>query len=227
MAGSPTSWIRTCRLPRRPAHSRRSAPDGSAVLYTAGGRLHCRALNELDAYPIRGTDGAPLAPFFSHMGRRSATGTHRPVSSPDCDGGGTPVSLTRATALYDANWEGDGTIVYGQQDGIWRVSANGGERQQIVRIEANELLYEPRMLPDGRRVLVSLVKRDGMVGRADETRPQCRFNRQAVSEIGNNRKANEKIGQSKPFTHRLITHGARARGLTARTEAYPPNQIRG
>jgi hypothetical protein len=83
---------------------------------------------------------------------------------PDCVGGGTPVSLTRATALYGANWERDGTIVYGQQDGIWRVSANGGERQQIVRIEANELVYGPRMLPDGRRVLFSLVKRDGMVG---------------------------------------------------------------
>lgn len=78
--------------------------------------------------------------------------------------GGTPVSLTRATALYGANWERDGTIVYGQQDGIWRVSANGGEPQQIVRIEANELVYGPRMLPDGRRVLFSLVKRDGMVG---------------------------------------------------------------
>lgn len=45
------------------------APDGSAVVYTAGGRLYRRALNQLDTYPIRGTDGAPLAPFFSPDGQ--------------------------------------------------------------------------------------------------------------------------------------------------------------
>ena len=93
-----------------------------------------RALNELDAYPIRGTDGAPSAPFFSPDGQTlgywdAAAGELRRIAV----GGGTPVSLTRATALYGANWESDGTIVYGQQDGIWRVSANGGERQQICK----------------------------------------------------------------------------------------------
>ena len=141
------------------------APDGSAVVYTAGGRLYRRALNELDAYPIRGTNGAPSAPFYSPDGQTlgywdAAAGELRRIAV----GGGTPVSLTRASALYGAHWERDGTIVYGQQDGIWRVSANGGEPQQIVRIEANELVYGPRMLPDDRRVLFSLVKRDGMIG---------------------------------------------------------------
>jgi eukaryotic-like serine/threonine-protein kinase len=141
------------------------APDGSAVVYTVGNRLYRRALNQLDAYPIRGTDGRPSAPFFSPDGQTlgywdRAAGELRRIAV----GGGTPVSLTPATALYGANWERDGTIVYGQHDGIWRVSANGGERQQLVRIEANEFVYGPRMLPDGRRVLFSLVKRDGMVG---------------------------------------------------------------
>ena len=40
--------------------------------------------------------------------------------------------------------------------------------------------------------------------RSDQTRAQCRVNRQAVSEIGNDRKTTEKIGKSKPFTHRSI-----------------------
>jgi eukaryotic-like serine/threonine-protein kinase len=143
------------------------APDGSAVVYTAGGRLYRRAFNELEAHPIRGTDGAPSAPFFSPDGQMlgywdAAAGELRRIAV----GGGTPVTVTRATALYGANWEGDGTIVHGQQDGIWRVSANGGGRQQIVRIAANELVYGPRMLPDGRRILFSLIKRDEMLGQA-------------------------------------------------------------
>ena len=37
--------------------------------------------------------------------------------------------------------------------------------------------------------------------RSDETRPQCRFDRQAVSEIGNNRKTAEKIRKPELFTH--------------------------
>jgi hypothetical protein len=39
---------------------------------------------------------------------------------------------------------------------------------------------------------------------ANQTRAQCRFDRQAVCEIGNNRKTTEEIGKSKPFTHRSI-----------------------
>ena len=57
-------------------------------------------------------------------------------------------------------------------------------------------------------------------GRADETRPQCRFDGQAVSEIGNNRKTTEKIGKSKPFTHRLINSWHSSRVLAARMAAY-------
>ena len=74
--------------------------------------------------------------------------------------------MTRATILYRANWETDGTIVYGQQDGIWRVQANGGTPEHIVRIDANELVYGPRMLPGRTAVLFSLVTRGSMVGQA-------------------------------------------------------------
>ena len=141
------------------------APDGSTVVYTAGGRLYRRALNELDASPIRGTDGAPSAPFFSPDGQTlgywdAAAGELRRIAV----GGGTPVSLTRAAALYGAHWERDGTIVYGQQDGIWRVSANGGTPERIVRVDESELVYGPRMLPDGNAVMFSLAARADLVG---------------------------------------------------------------
>jgi eukaryotic-like serine/threonine-protein kinase len=141
------------------------APDGSSLVYAAGGRLYHRTLNELDAYPIRGTDGAPSGPFFSPDGQTlgywdAAAGELRRIAV----GGGTPVSVTRATALYGANWESDGTIVYGQQDGIWRVSGNGGAPERIVQIDPGELVHGPRMLPGGTAVMFSLTSRAELVG---------------------------------------------------------------
>lgn len=68
----------------------------------------------LDAVPIRGTKGAPSAPFFSPdeqtVGYWDETaGELRRITVT----GGTPVSVTRATALSGANWEADDTVLYG------------------------------------------------------------------------------------------------------------------
>jgi serine/threonine-protein kinase len=74
--------------------------------------------------------------------------------------------LTRATAPYGASWETGDTILYGQADGIWRVSARGGAPEQLVRIETTELVYGPRLLPDGRHLIFSIVTRASMVGQS-------------------------------------------------------------
>jgi serine/threonine protein kinase/Tol biopolymer transport system component len=141
------------------------APDGSSLVYAATDALYRRALSEPEAVPIRGTEGAPRAPFFSPDGLSvgywdSAASELRRIAV----AGGTPVSLTRATTPYGASWESDDTILYGQADGIWRLSAEGGAPEQIVRIEATELLYGPRLLPDGRSVMFSVVTRSSMIG---------------------------------------------------------------
>jgi eukaryotic-like serine/threonine-protein kinase len=143
------------------------APDGSALVYAAAGRLYRRTMDGLDAVPIRGTDGAPWAPFVSPDGQAvgywdaAAQELRRiPLS------GGTVVTLSRATGLYGASWEADGTILYGQVDGIWRVSANGGTPAHLVPIEAGELVYGPRLLPDGRSVMFSLLTIASMTGQA-------------------------------------------------------------
>jgi serine/threonine-protein kinase len=141
------------------------APDGSSLVYASINALYRRALSERDAVPIRGTEGSPRVPFFSPDGLSlgywdSAAGELRRIALD----GGTPVSLTRATAPYGASWETEDTILYGQANGIWRVSAKGGAPEQLVRIDTTELAYGPRLLPDGRSLIFSIVTRESMIG---------------------------------------------------------------
>jgi serine/threonine-protein kinase len=143
------------------------APDASSLVYVANNQLHRRSVRELDAIPIRGTEGSPSAPFFSPDGQGVgywdyAAGELRRIAI----AGGTPVALAPVTALYGAKWEADGTIVYGKEDGIWRVMVNGGAPERIVQTAKGELAYGPRMLPDGRRVLFSLVREASMTGQS-------------------------------------------------------------
>ena len=80
-ADSPTSSIRTSRLPTRPGHSRRSRPTDSR-LYTP------RAVDCIAAHStswmrtlFAGLTVRLRRPSSRPMGRRSATGTQRPASS--------------------------------------------------------------------------------------------------------------------------------------------------
>ncbi len=77
--------------------------------------------------------------------------------------GGTPITLTDvATSFaYGLSWEPDGTLLYGQVDGIWRVSQNGGVPVQLVKTEAPEQLYGPRLLPGGQWLLFTITKATG------------------------------------------------------------------
>jgi len=143
------------------------APDGSSIVYAATDRLYCRALSEAEALPIRGTEGSPRVPFFSPDGPSvgywdSAASELRRIAI----AGGTPVPLTRASPLYGASWSRDDTILYGQEDGIWRLPASGGTAEHLVRIEPTELVYGPRLLPDGQHLMFSLVTRASMIGQA-------------------------------------------------------------
>jgi eukaryotic-like serine/threonine-protein kinase len=143
------------------------APDGSSIVYASTNVLYRRSLSEQEAVPIRGTEGSPRVPFFSPDGLsvgywNSRTGELCRIGLD----GGTPVSLTRATAPYGASWEAEDTILYGQADGIWRVSAQGGTPEQLVRIDTSELAYGPRLLPDGRSLIFSIVTRESMVGQS-------------------------------------------------------------
>ena len=113
------------------------SPDGTHIVYVANARLYLRAMDQLEAVPIRGTEGtgnmAGRSPFFSPDGQWIGfwqDGQLKKVSIT----GGSPVVLCAAQNPWGASWATDNTILYGQgADGIWRVSGNGGKPENVVR----------------------------------------------------------------------------------------------
>jgi len=132
------------------------APTGQAFVYNTGGGLYLRRLDTLEARVIPGTEPALANPVFSPDGQSVAFylngGLRRlPVA------GGTPVTLTPvADNTWGISWEPDGTLLYGQPDGIWQVSENGGEPRLLIATEEGEQASSPQRLPGGNWILFTL-----------------------------------------------------------------------
>jgi hypothetical protein len=61
--------------------------------------------------------------------------------------------LTKAGNPLGVSWGLDDRIVYALNDGIWRVSANGGAAEHLLKTAAGERIHSPQMLPGGNAVL--------------------------------------------------------------------------
>ena len=129
------------------------APGGSSIVYVANNRLFLRPIDELEARPIRGTEGSVSTPFFSPDGRSVGYWDSGDEGLKKIDiGGGTPIVLDRATIIRGASWAPDGTILYAKHDGIWSVRADGGQPTLVIPIQQG-WVHGPQMLPDGHSVL--------------------------------------------------------------------------
>jgi serine/threonine-protein kinase len=132
------------------------SPDGRYFAYGTPQGLYVRAMSELEARVIPGTekDGAG-EPFFSPDSQSVAYFARGQLKRVGL-GGGAPVVVADGLARlsFGASWGPDGTILFGQPDGIFRVSANGGKPEPLIRAK-DELLSGPALLPDKDSVLFS------------------------------------------------------------------------
>ena len=141
------------------------SPQGTHLAYAANNRLYLRAIDQLSATPIQGTETGAFgrSPFFSPDGQWIGfwqDGELRKVALT----GGAPVKLWEAENPWGASWGPDDTILYGQGPaGIWRVSGQGGTPQRVVSVDEKkgESAHGPQLLPGGRAVLFTLATGGG------------------------------------------------------------------
>ena len=143
------------------AHRIAISPDGSQLAYVAqvrGARsLYLRRLDDANAQPIRGTEGAN-APRFSPDGSFilfSAAGQLKTVPLT----GGMP-RVIADSALSGAVGEHN-EVIFSRNGALWRVSADGGAPEQLARPDSSRghfWYYQPEMLPGGRAALVTIYK---------------------------------------------------------------------
>jgi serine/threonine-protein kinase len=147
------------------------SPDGTQIVYAANGRLDRRSLDDVAAHTISGTEAmGATGPVFSpdgkwiafHASASDAAIRRIPLT------GGASTAVARVESPYGMSWDQSG-IVYAASDrdgriGIFRVSAEGGTPEQLVRLDADQAAYGPQILASGQNVLFTIGTRPRGVG---------------------------------------------------------------
>ena len=139
------------------------SPDGRSIVFSAvlGERqqLYLRAIDQLAATPMTGTEGAG-APFFSPDGRWVAFWSGGALKKTPADGNGPATTICETPSIFGASWGTNDTIIFSRaQQGLWRVSAAGGTPEVIAAPDTGrgELKYLlPRFLSDNQTVIFTV-----------------------------------------------------------------------
>jgi len=136
--------------------------DGTRLVYAADrgntSQLYVRPLDQLEATPLPGTQGA-YGPFFSPDGRWVGFFSENKLKKVSLQGG-DPVVLCEARTPHGGSWGLDNTIVFSDEEGgrLVQMPATGGQPRAVPMNETLMLGYyaSPQILPGGKWVLVSI-----------------------------------------------------------------------
>jgi serine/threonine-protein kinase len=138
------------------------APSGEFFAFQGSNGINVRAMGETEGRVIPGTEGAEIADVvISPDGREVAFFRAPPMAGLiklSLDGGAPIVLVSPIENPYGLSWEPDGTIYYGQPDGIWRVAENGGTPERVIETQGSEQAYGPQLLPGGEWLLFTLAR---------------------------------------------------------------------
>jgi serine/threonine-protein kinase len=136
------------------------SPDGALLAFVAQAvnrqpLLHVRKLDQLQATPLSGTDGAG-SPFFSPDGQWLGFFADNKLKKVSVTGGAA-VPLADAPNARGGFWADDDSIVFvpdNRATGLMRVSSSGGKPEPLTTLGEGEVtLRWPQILPGGHAVL--------------------------------------------------------------------------
>ncbi|MGH7511298.1 MAG: protein kinase domain-containing protein, partial [Gemmatimonadales bacterium] len=138
------------------------SPDGRALAYLGpaegGSQLWLRRLDQLDATPIAGTQGASN-PFFSPDGQRVGFVKEGTVVRIASLSGAPTVTLIDKANTTSSDWGADGYVYFEVDSGLARMRASGGSVEPVYKIspERKEIATEwVSVLPGASGVLFRL-----------------------------------------------------------------------
>jgi len=141
----------------------RLSPDGRRLAFVAGGsdgrsRVWVRELSALDARPIEGSEEANSIMWSPDGSSIAFFGPGRLARVPVA--GGTPVPICDLSGVIgrSGSWGAGGEIIFAdvQGDAIYRVSADGGKPEALIRADFSRgpfRVHWPSFLPDGKSFL--------------------------------------------------------------------------
>ena len=144
------------------------SPDGRRLAFVVvspnGARsAWVRDLKDFEARPVNGADDLDTNPvFWSPDSRWLGFTSRRVVYKADLAAGGNPVRVMSDGGQIGADWNDEGTMVFGTNPGrseggsIFRVSNSGGDPVQLTTVDVARGEYahhHPTFLPDGRHFL--------------------------------------------------------------------------
>jgi len=141
------------------------SPDGTQLVFAAGGQLYLRSLDRFEAKPISGTTGATAA-FFSPDGQWLGFFANSKLQKTLLQGG-APIELVEVVGgPSSASWGTGGAIVFAAADGsrgLIRITDSGGDRQVIASpTGTDETAYRwPEIMPDGGAVVFTVMRDSG------------------------------------------------------------------
>ena len=147
------------------------SPDGTHLVYVGNREdarsLYLRPMDQLEAQPIEGTEGA-TSPFFSPDGAWIGFFSDGEMKKVPINGG-TSVFLADAPTARGASWGSENTIVFAPSTrrGLSLVPASGGRPEIFTSVESEKGAIShrwPQFLPGGRAVLFTM----GATGRWDD-----------------------------------------------------------
>ncbi|MBI3189324.1 MAG: serine/threonine-protein kinase [Ignavibacteriales bacterium] len=139
------------------------SPDGKYLVYVSQltnlTQLYLRRMDQLDATPITGTEGASY-PCFSPDGQWIAFQVGDKLKKISVFGG-APEDICVTSGTIRGDWWGPGNeIFYGHLNkGIMRVSAQGGNPELVSFLDSagGEISHRfPQVLPDGKTIIYTI-----------------------------------------------------------------------